>query len=48
MIIKGNMIKTITYKTGIYANAAIRAVIASTCIVFIGNGEANPLPDKRD
>jgi hypothetical protein len=41
------MIKTITYKTGIYANTAIRAVIASTCIVFIGNGEANPLPDKR-
>jgi hypothetical protein len=41
------MIKTTTYKTGINANAAIRAVIASTCIVLIGNGETNPLPDKR-
>jgi len=41
------MIRTTTYKTGINANTAIRAVIASTCIVFIGNGEANPLPDKR-
>jgi hypothetical protein len=41
------MIRTTTYKTGINANAVIRAVIASTCIVFIGNGETNPLPDKR-
>jgi len=41
------MIKTIKYKTGINANAAIRAVIATTCIVFIGNGETNPLPDKK-
>jgi hypothetical protein len=42
------MIKIITYKTGINATTAIRAVIASTCIVFIGNGETNPFADKRD
>jgi len=41
------MINTFKYNTGILANTTIRAVIASTCIVFIGNGEANPVPDRK-
>ncbi len=41
------MINNFKYNTGILTNTTIRAVIASTCIVFILNGEANPIPDKR-
>ncbi|SFO27610.1 hypothetical protein SAMN05428949_4752 [Chitinophaga sp. YR627] len=41
------MTNILTYQSAFNASAAIRAVIASTCIVFIKNGEANPCPDVR-
>ncbi|WP_262714244.1 hypothetical protein [Chitinophaga agrisoli] len=41
------MINNFKYNTGILTNTTIRAVIASTCIVFIKNGETDPVQDKR-
>ncbi|SEW36575.1 hypothetical protein SAMN05428988_4517 [Chitinophaga sp. YR573] len=41
------MLNNNTYQSAFNAKTAIRAVIASTCIVFIKNGEANPFPDMR-
>lgn len=41
------MTNILTYQSAFNASAAIRAVIASTCIVLIKNGEADPYPDVR-
>lgn len=41
------MITNYTYKLTRNARTAIRAVIASTCIVFINKGEAMTYPEKR-
>lgn len=41
------MIKGFTYYKGIAGNAAIRAVIAASQIVFISDGEAKLFPDHR-
>jgi len=41
------MTKNLKYQNGIACNTCIKAIIASSHIVFIGDGEAHVFPDEK-